>query len=98
MKQMSYYTPTKNFILIRALVCVHESKTLNSQYLTKGLIWNKNTPRMFAALRDRPQVLYIFGKLIHRNVFLFLICPNEANFNYFALLSYSPVNKLSKNV
>ena len=32
-EQMSYYTSTKHFSLIRALVCVHEAKTLDSQYL-----------------------------------------------------------------
>ena len=38
MKQMSYYTPTKNFSPIRALVCVHEAKTLNSQYSIREAI------------------------------------------------------------
>ena len=29
---------------------------------------NQNTPRPFGVLRDRPQVLYIFGKLVNRAI------------------------------
>ena len=75
---MLCYTTTKNVSIIHALVCMHEAKTLNSQYLTKGFTCNENTPRSFWFLRDRP--------------------PNHTNFDYFPPLSYSPGNKLSKNV
>ena len=30
--------------------------------------WNQNTPHSFCVLRDRPQVLYIFGKLVNRAI------------------------------
>ena len=71
MKQMSYYTATQNFSPIRALVRVHEAKISNSQYLIKEFkefTGNQNTPRCFGILRDRPQVLYIFGKLLKRPI------------------------------
>ena len=68
---MSYYIPTKNVSPIRALVRVHEAKVSNSQYLIKEFqefTGNQNTPRSFCVLRDKPQVLYIFGKLVNRAV------------------------------
>ena len=65
---MSYNTPTKNVSPTRALVCVYKAKTLNSQYLIKGFTWNQNTPSSFGVLRDRPQVIYIFGKLVDRAI------------------------------
>ena len=71
MKQMSYYIPTKNFSPIRALVRMHEAKVSNSQYLIKEFqefTGIQNTPRLFGVLRDRPQVLYIFGKLVNRAI------------------------------
>ena len=71
MKQMSYYIPTKIFSPIRALVHVHEAKISNSQYLIKEFnkfTGNQNTQRPFDILRDRPQVLYIFGKLVNRAI------------------------------
>ena len=71
MKQMSYYIATTNFSPIRALVRVHEAKILNSQYLNKEFkefTGNQNTPCGFCVLRDRPQVLYIFGKLVNRAI------------------------------
>ena len=71
MKQMSYYIPTKNVSPIRALVRVHEAKISNSQYLNKEFkefTVNQNTSRCFGVLRDRPQVLYIFGKLVNRAI------------------------------
>ena len=71
MKQMSYYIPTKIISPIRALVHVHEAKISNSHYLIKEFkefTGNQNTPRLFGVLRDRPQVLYIFGKLVNRAI------------------------------
>ena len=68
---MSYYIPTKNVSPIRALVRVQEAKVSNSQYLFKEFqefTGNQNTPRLFCVLRDRPQVLYIFGKLVNRTI------------------------------
>ena len=65
---MSYYIPTKKFSPIRALVRVHEAKISNSHYLIKEFnefTGNQNTPSCFGVLRDRPQVLYIFGKLVN---------------------------------
>ena len=57
MKRMPYYILTTNFSSIRALVCVHEAKNLNSQYLIKEFTWYQNTLSRFGVLRDRPQVL-----------------------------------------
>ena len=65
---MSYYILTKNFSLIRALVRVLEAKISNSQYLIKEFTGNQNTPCCFGVLRDRPQVFYIFGKLVNRAI------------------------------
>ena len=65
---MSYYIPTKFFSPTRALVHVHEAKISNSHYLIKEFnefTGNQNTPRIFCLLRDRTQVLYIFGKLVN---------------------------------
>ena len=59
----------KNVSPIHTLV--HEAKVSNSQYLIKEFkefIGNQNTPCGFCVLRDRPQVLYIFGKLVNSAV------------------------------
>ena len=71
LKQMSYYIATKKFSPIRALVRVYEAKISNSKYLIKEfkeITGNQNTPCSFGVLRDRPQVLYIFGKLVNRAI------------------------------
>ena len=61
----------QNVSSIHALVRVHEAKISNSQYLIKDFkefTGYHNTPRCFGVLRDRPQVLYIFGKLVNRAI------------------------------
>ena len=63
---MSYYIATKMFSPIRAHVRVHEAKISNKVF--KEFTVNQNTPRCFGVLRDTPQVLYIFGKLINRDI------------------------------
>ena len=65
------YSHEKNCSPIRALVHMHEAKISNSQYLIKEFkefTGNQNTPSCFGVLRDRPQVLYIFGKLVNRAI------------------------------